>query len=132
MSLLLRNKTCVVVFVCFFLWKTGQGLSPSLLYYGYSPREFIFRCKLLYRSSNRVECGHCACCCDDVRIGAKTHRIGHVIGADAFHLDAPTMCILHIIGVQIRQEQPTFSHFLWYPWKKCKVGENAILALSRA
>ena len=30
------------------------------------------------------------------------------------------------------QELPTFSHFLWYPWRKCKVGKNAILGLSRA
>ena len=24
------------------------------------------------------------------------------------------------------------SYFLWYPWRKCKVGKNAILGLSRA
>ena len=69
---------------------------------------------------------------NDVRIGAKTYRIGHVIGADAFHLDALTMGNLQIIDDQIRQELPTFSHFLWYPWRKCKVGKNAILGLSRA
>ena len=103
MSLLLRNKTCVVVFVCFLF---GQGLSPSLLYHCHSPREFIFTCKLLYQSSNRererAECGHCACCCtgNDVRIGAKTYRIGHVIGADAFHLDAPTMGIYRSLTIK--------------------------------
>ena len=28
------------------------------------------------------------------------------------------------------REQPTFSHFLWYSRRKCKVGENAVLGLS--
>ena len=107
MSLFLRNKTCVVVFVCFL---SSQGLSRSLLYHGHSPREFIFTCKLLYQSSNRelnrererAECGHCACCFtgNDVRIGAKTYRIGHVIGADALHLDAPTMGIYRSLTIK--------------------------------
>ena len=48
----------------------------------------------------------------------------------------PSRCANHgylqNIDDQIRQELPTFSHFLWYPWRKCKVGKNAILGLSRA
>ena len=48
----------------------------------------------------------------------------------------PSRCANHghlqIIDDQIRQELPTFPHFLWYPWRKCKVGKNAILGLSRA
>ena len=126
MSLLLRNKPALLSSCAFCLWKTGQGLSPLLLYYGYSPGEFIFTCKLLYWSSNRVECGHCACCCNDVRIGAKTYIIGHVIGADAFHLDAPTMGIYRSLAFKSGRSS------LQYPWKKCEVGENAILGLSRA
>ena len=39
---------------------------------------------------------------------------------------------LRIIGDQARREQPAFSHFLWYPRRKCKVEENAILGLPRA
>ena len=115
MSLLLRNKTCVVVFVCFL---SGLGLSPSLLYQGHSPREFIFTCKLLYQSSNRAkaraDCGHCACCCtgNDVRIGAKTYRIGHVISTDAFHLDAPTMGIYRSLAFKSgRSSLPSLIFF---------------------
>ena len=29
------------------------------------------------------------------------------------------------------RELPTFSHFLWYSRRKCKVGENAVLGLSK-
>ena len=52
------------------------------------------------RERERAECGHCACCCtgNDVRIGAKTYRIGHVIGADAF--DAPTMGIYRSLTIK--------------------------------
>ena len=38
---------------------------------------------------------------NDVRIGAKTYRIGHVIGADAFHLDAPTMGIYRSLTIKL-------------------------------
>ena len=98
-----ETKPALLSSCAFCLWKTGQGLSPSLLHHGHSPRELIFTCKFFYQSSNRQrereresrECGHCACCCtgNDVRIGLKTYRIGHVIGADAFHLDVPSMGI---------------------------------------
>ena len=54
------------------------------------------------RERERAECGHCACCCtgNNVRIGAKTYKIGHVIGADAFHLDAPTMGIYRTLTIK--------------------------------
>ena len=37
-----------------------------------------------------------------------------------------------MIDDQIRQELPTFSHFLWYPWRKCKSWKKCHLGLSRA
>ena len=102
----------------FCLWKTGQELSPSLLYHRHSPREFIFMCKLLYQSSNKervkAECGHCACCCtgNDVKIGTKTYRIGHVIYPDAFHLDAPTMGIYRSLTIKSgRSSLPSLIFF---------------------
>ena len=104
-SLLLpETKPVLLSLRAFCLWKNGQGLFPSLLYHGDSPREFTFTCKLLYQSSNRererAECGHCVCCCNDVRIGTKTYRIGHVIGADSFHLDVPTMGIYRLLAIK--------------------------------
>ena len=38
---------------------------------------------------------------NDVRIGAKTYRIGHVIGADAFHLGPPTMGIYRSLTIKL-------------------------------
>ena len=38
---------------------------------------------------------------NDVRIGAKTWRIGHVIRADAFHLDVPTMGIYRSLTIKL-------------------------------
>ena len=120
----------------FCLWKTGQGLSLSMFYHWHSPREFIFTCKLLYQSSNRerAECGHCLCCCtgNNVKIGVKTYGIGHVIGTDAFHLDAPTMHIYRSLTIKSGRSCLPSLIFLWYSWRKCKVGKNAILGLLRA
>ena len=50
-----------------------------------------------------------------------------MIGADAFHLDAPTIGIYRSLAIK-----PGVFHFLWYPRRKCKVGENAVLGLPRA
>ena len=78
-------------------------------------------CKLLYRSSNRAECGHCACCCNDVRIGAETYRIGHVIGADAFHLDAPTMDIYRSLAFKSGRSSLSFLIFFGILGKSVKL-----------
>ena len=60
----------------------------------------------------RAECGHCVCCCNGVKIGVKTYRIGHVIGADAFHLDVPTMGIYRSLAIKSgRSSLPSLIFF---------------------
>ena len=57
-------------------------------------------CKLLYQSSEREQ-NVDARTGNDVRVGAKTYRIGHVIGAHTFHLDAPTMGIYRSLTIKL-------------------------------
>ena len=49
---------------------------------------------------------------NDVRIGAKTYTIDHVIGADAFHLDAPTMGIYR--SLTIKSDRSCLPSFIFF------------------
>ena len=133
MSLLLRDKTCVVVFVCFLSVEDWPG---ALSIMGIAPESSSLRVNYFIRAVTEREresrmwtlcvlLQWCKNWCKNIQNWSRDRR-----------RCVPSRCANHgylqIIGDQIRQEQPTFSHFLWYPWRKCQVGENAILGLSRA
>ena len=70
-----------------------------------------------------AECGHCTCCCSDLRIGAKTYRIGHVIGADSFHLDAPTIGIYSSLAINLGESNLPSLIFFGIPGESVKLGK---------
>ena len=104
-SLTKQNLRCClcVVFVC---GRLARGSLHHCCITGIAPKSSSLRVNYFIRAvteRERAECGHCACCCtgNDVRIGTKTYRIGHVIGANAFHLDAPTMGIYRSLTIKL-------------------------------
>ena len=118
-----ETKPALLSSCAFCLWKTGQGLSPSLLYHGDSPSSSL-RVNYFIRAVTEREKN-----VDIVRAleWRKNWRENIQNWSRDRRRCVPSRCANHgylqIIGDQIRQEQPTFSHFLWYPWKKLKLGK---------
>ena len=70
-----------------------------------------------------AECGRCTCCCNDLRIGAKTYIVGHVIGADLFHLDAPTISSYRSLAINLGESSLPSLIFFGILGESVKLGK---------
>ena len=70
-----------------------------------------------------AECGHYTFCCNDLRIGVKTYKIGHVIGVNSFHLDAPTIAIYRSFAINLGESSLPSLIFFGILGESVKLGK---------
>ena len=63
------------------------------------------------------------CCWNNLRIGAKTYRIGHVIGTDSFDLDAPTIGIYISLAINLGESSLPSLIFFGVLGESVELGE---------